>query len=139
MIALSFSDNRFILIIHTLSLEVEFLFFSARTRYWDRRVVSFVSLHNDPGWDLLGVWSRDEYICNGSLDSHLYGRSVKLLNWSARQKIAVGAARGLRYLHECRVGCIVHRDMRPNNFLITHDFESLPSFRTLPSHKVIYA
>ncbi|CAK9144112.1 unnamed protein product [Ilex paraguariensis] len=67
-----------------------------------------------------------EYICNGSLDSHLYGRSKDLLEWSARQKIAVGAARGLRYLHEeCRVGCIVHRDMRPNNILLTHDFEPL--------------
>ncbi|KAK9030885.1 hypothetical protein V6N11_032291 [Hibiscus sabdariffa] len=67
-----------------------------------------------------------EYICNGSLDSHLYGRHREPLEWSARQKIAVGAARGLRYLHEeCRVGCIVHRDMRPNNILITHDFEPL--------------
>ncbi|KAJ7963160.1 Kinase family protein [Quillaja saponaria] len=67
-----------------------------------------------------------EYICNGSLDSHLYGQQRKPLEWSARQKVAVGAARGLRYLHEeCRVGCIVHRDMRPNNILITHDFESL--------------
>ncbi|XXG57200.1 hypothetical protein AAC387_Pa03g4419 [Persea americana] len=67
-----------------------------------------------------------EYICNGSLDSHLYGRNQDPLTWSARQKIAVGAARGLRYLHEeCRVGCIVHRDMRPNNILITHDFEPL--------------
>ncbi|KAA8541699.1 hypothetical protein F0562_022851 [Nyssa sinensis] len=67
-----------------------------------------------------------EYICNGSLDSHLYGRHKDPLEWSARQKIAVGAARGLRYLHEeCRVGCIVHRDMRPNNILITHDFEPL--------------
>ncbi|KAI8529642.1 hypothetical protein RHMOL_Rhmol12G0240800 [Rhododendron molle] len=74
-----------------------------------------------------------EYICNGSLDSHLYGRHRghsahhrDPLKWSARQKIAVGAARGLRYLHEeCRVGCIVHRDMRPNNILITHDFEPL--------------
>ncbi|KAH0708779.1 hypothetical protein KY284_010206 [Solanum tuberosum] len=67
-----------------------------------------------------------EYICNGSLDSHLYGRNKEPLEWSARQKIAVGAARGLRYLHEeCRVGCIVHRDMRPNNILITHDFEPL--------------
>ncbi|KAA3479264.1 inactive protein kinase [Gossypium australe] len=67
-----------------------------------------------------------EYICNGSLDSHLYGRHQEPLEWSARQKIAVGAARGLRYLHEeCRVGCIVHRDMRPNNILITHDFEPL--------------
>lgn len=54
------------------------------------------------------------------------GRSGEPLEWSARQKIAVGAARGLRYLHEeCRVGCIVHRDMRPNNILITHDFEPL--------------
>ncbi|KAL5057031.1 hypothetical protein RYX36_028635 [Vicia faba] len=67
-----------------------------------------------------------EYICNGSLDTHLYGRQHKPLEWSARQKIAVGAARGLRYLHEeCRVGCIIHRDMRPNNILITHDFEPL--------------
>lgn len=67
-----------------------------------------------------------EYICNGSLDSHLYGRNREPLEWSARHKIAVGAARGLRYLHEeCRVGCIVHRDMRPNNILITHDFEPL--------------
>ncbi|KAJ4898055.1 Protein kinase protein with adenine nucleotide alpha hydrolases-like domain [Raphanus sativus] len=67
-----------------------------------------------------------EYICNGSLDSHLYGRKRETLEWAARQKIAVGAARGLRYLHEeCRVGCIVHRDMRPNNILITHDNEPL--------------
>ncbi|KAA8540300.1 hypothetical protein F0562_024137 [Nyssa sinensis] len=67
-----------------------------------------------------------EYICNGSLDSHLYGHHRDPLEWPARQKIAVGAARGLRYLHEeCRVGCIVHRDMRPNNILITHDFEPL--------------
>jgi serine/threonine protein kinase len=48
------------------------------------------------------------------------------LEWQSRQKIAVGAARGLRYLHEeCRVGCIVHRDLRPNNILLTHDFEPL--------------
>lgn len=56
----------------------------------------------------------------------LIGLGREPLGWSARQKIAVGAARGLRYLHEeCRVGCIVHRDMRPNNILLTHDFEPL--------------
>ncbi|KAF6992459.1 hypothetical protein CFC21_009444 [Triticum aestivum] len=67
-----------------------------------------------------------EYICNRSLDTHLYGRHKETLGWAARQKIAVGAARGLRYLHEeCRVGCIIHRDMRPNNILVTHDFEPL--------------
>ncbi|MBA0747186.1 hypothetical protein Gogos_004116 [Gossypium gossypioides] len=65
-----------------------------------------------------------EYICNGSLDFHLHGSNRASLDWQSRLRIAIGAARGLRYLHEdCRVGCIVHRDMRPKNILLTHDFE----------------
>ncbi|KAI3789779.1 hypothetical protein L2E82_02583 [Cichorium intybus] len=87
-----------------------------------RNVVMLIGFCIEDGRRLLVY----EYICNGSLDSHLYGRHRDALEWAARQKIAVGAARGLRYLHEeCRVGCIVHRDMRPNNILITHDFEPL--------------
>ncbi|XP_057797186.1 inactive protein kinase SELMODRAFT_444075-like [Salvia miltiorrhiza] len=87
-----------------------------------RNVVMLIGFCIEDGRRLLVY----EYICNGALDSHLYGRHQEKLSWSARQKIAVGAARGLRYLHEeCRVGCIVHRDMRPNNILITHDFEPL--------------
>ncbi|XP_075479228.1 uncharacterized protein LOC142520127 isoform X3 [Primulina tabacum] len=46
---------------------------------------------------------------------HLHGMRVK--------KVAVGAAQGSRYLHkESRVD---HRHLRPNNILVTHDFESL--------------
>ncbi|PON45449.1 Tyrosine-protein kinase [Trema orientale] len=87
-----------------------------------RNVVMLIGLCLENGRRLLVY----EYICNGSLDSHLYGHDQNPLEWSARKKIAVGAARGLRYLHEeCRVGCIVHRDMRPNNILLTHDFEPL--------------
>jgi hypothetical protein len=64
-----------------------------------------------------------EFVCNGSLDRHLSSKNKEVLLWKHRQKIALGAARGIRYLHEeCRVGCIVHRDMRPNNILLTHDF-----------------
>ncbi|KAJ8753647.1 hypothetical protein K2173_025638 [Erythroxylum novogranatense] len=69
-----------------------------------------------------------EYACNGSLDKHLYNRKQddKVMAWHERMKVAIGAARGLRYLHEdCRVGCIVHRDFRPNNVLLTHDFEPM--------------
>lgn len=54
----------------------------------------------------------------------LTGNGKGTLDWNSRLKIAKGAARGLRYLHEdCRVGCIVHRDIRPRNILLTHDFE----------------
>lgn len=67
-----------------------------------------------------------EYVCNGSLDQHLSGENGCRLEWSSRYKIAIGAARGLRYLHEeCRAGCIVHRDMRPSNILLTHDFTAM--------------
>ncbi|KAF5748501.1 inactive protein kinase [Tripterygium wilfordii] len=87
-----------------------------------RNVVMLIGFCVEEGKRLLVY----EYLCNGSLDSHLYGRGKAPLEWPARQKIALGAARGLRYLHEeCRVGCIVHRDMRPNNILLTHDFEPL--------------
>jgi len=70
-----------------------------------------------------------EFICNGSLDGHLYAgaeQDKRVSGWSARHKIAVGIARGLRCLHEDgRVGCIVHRDLRPNSILRTHDFEPM--------------
>ncbi|CAJ1972641.1 unnamed protein product [Sphenostylis stenocarpa] len=67
-----------------------------------------------------------EYICNGSLDLYLYGDENMPFDWISRLKIAIGTARGLRYLHEdCRVGCIVHRDLRPKNILLTHDFDPL--------------
>lgn len=51
---------------------------------------------------------------------------MPILGWEARLKIAIGTARGLRYLHEdCRVGRITHRNLRPDNILLTHDFEPL--------------
>ncbi|KAH6756540.1 hypothetical protein C2S53_002105 [Perilla frutescens var. hirtella] len=69
-----------------------------------------------------------EYICNRSLDFHLHvaGKGNPVLDWQSRLKIAIGTARGLRYLHEdCRVGCIIHRNLRPSKILLTHDFEPL--------------
>ncbi|KAH9290794.1 hypothetical protein KI387_034911, partial [Taxus chinensis] len=66
-----------------------------------------------------------QFACNGSLDNHLYG-GVTQLDWKSRQKVAIGVARGLRYLHEeCHGGCIIHRDLRPSNILLTHDFEAM--------------
>ncbi|KAL6614063.1 hypothetical protein ACP70R_036333 [Stipagrostis hirtigluma subsp. patula] len=64
-----------------------------------------------------------EYICNNSLEWHLFDKTASLLEWHTRHAIAVGIAKGLRFLHEeCRAGPIIHRDLRPSNVLLTHDF-----------------
>ncbi|KAF8026529.1 hypothetical protein BT93_F3116 [Corymbia citriodora subsp. variegata] len=64
-----------------------------------------------------------EYICNKSLDWHLFDNPTSVLEWHRRYAIAIGTAKGLRFLHEeCRGGPIIHRDMRPSNILLTHDF-----------------
>ncbi|KAK7405644.1 hypothetical protein VNO78_07205 [Psophocarpus tetragonolobus] len=63
-----------------------------------------------------------EFICNGSLDQHLSQHSRKPLSWTKRIKVAIGAAKGLLYLHQNN---IIHRDMRPSNILVTHDYEAM--------------
>ncbi|KAG6679992.1 hypothetical protein I3842_13G017900 [Carya illinoinensis] len=63
-----------------------------------------------------------EYICHCSLGQHLSRHSRKPISWDKRMKIAMGVAQGLQYLHKNKV---IHRDMRPNNILITHDYEAL--------------
>ncbi|XP_078443579.1 pto-interacting protein 1-like [Wolffia australiana] len=67
-----------------------------------------------------------EYATMGSLHDILHGRKgVKdsqpgpLLSWTQRVKIAVGAARGLEYLHE--KAHVIHRDIKSSNVLIFSD------------------
>ncbi|KAK4352598.1 hypothetical protein RND71_028116 [Anisodus tanguticus] len=61
-----------------------------------------------------------EYICNNSLKWHLF---KNVLEWHRRYAIAIGTAKGLRCLHEeCRGGPIIHRDLRPSDILLTHDY-----------------
>ncbi|CAO2037357.1 unnamed protein product [Urochloa humidicola] len=59
-----------------------------------------------------------DHMPNGSLDKALFGAGAPALSWPERFQIAVGAARGLLYLHEeCR-DCIIHCDVKPENILL---------------------
>lgn len=56
------------------------------------------------------------YMSNGSVASRLKGKPV--LDWGTRKKIALGAARGLLYLHEQCDPKIIHRDVKAANILL---------------------
>ncbi|KAK9281295.1 hypothetical protein L1049_004192 [Liquidambar formosana] len=69
-----------------------------------------------------------EFASNGSLHDILHGRKgVKgaqpgpVLSWAQRVKIAVGAAKGLEYLHEKAAPHVIHRDIKSSNVLLFDD------------------
>ncbi|MCO5571848.1 hypothetical protein L7F22_025596 [Adiantum nelumboides] len=60
-----------------------------------------------------------EYMPNGNLREHLnHSLGKENLNWAARLKIALGAARGLEYLHEAADPRVLHRDFKSSNILL---------------------
>ncbi|KAG9135630.1 hypothetical protein Leryth_002368 [Lithospermum erythrorhizon] len=60
------------------------------------------------------------FMSNGSLQDRLYGEAArrKSLDWPTRLSIALGAARGLTYLHSFSGQCILHRDVKSSNILL---------------------
>ncbi|KAL5723618.1 non-specific serine/threonine protein kinase [Ranunculus cassubicifolius] len=67
-----------------------------------------------------------EFMHNGNLQDHLNGISEVKMDWPLRLKVALGAARGLAYLHSgSAVGIpIVHRDFKSTNILLSANFEA---------------
>ncbi|XP_068660214.1 probable LRR receptor-like serine/threonine-protein kinase RKF3 [Aristolochia californica] len=64
-----------------------------------------------------------DLVRNGSLYDHLFGNMGKKLSWPLRQKIAMGTARGLAYLHYGAQPAIIHRDIKASNILLDENFE----------------
>lgn len=66
-----------------------------------------------------------EYMPQGSLEDHLFDLPPhkQPLEWNTRVKIAVGAAKGLTYLHEVANPPVIYRDMKAGNILLDDDFE----------------
>ncbi|GLU06661.1 hypothetical protein SLE2022_236680 [Rubroshorea leprosula] len=63
-----------------------------------------------------------EFMAHGTLRDNLLGRSSIYLDWKRRLRIALGAARGLTYLHELANPPIIHRDVKSSNILLDENF-----------------
>ncbi|XP_071710238.1 protein NSP-INTERACTING KINASE 1-like [Rutidosis leptorrhynchoides] len=63
------------------------------------------------------------YMSNGSVTSRLKAKPV--LDWATRKKIALGAGRGLLYLHEQCDPKIIHRDVKAANILLDESCEAV--------------
>ncbi|KAL4273080.1 hypothetical protein GQ457_13G000830 [Hibiscus cannabinus] len=62
-----------------------------------------------------------EYMENGSLDKLIFENKHEI-EWDKLYEIAVGAARGLEYLHHFSLNKIIHYDIKPANVLLDSNF-----------------
>ncbi|CAJ1936012.1 unnamed protein product [Sphenostylis stenocarpa] len=67
------------------------------------------------------------FMANGSVASCLRDRpeAQPPLEWAKRKRIALGAAKGLAYLHDHCDPKIIHRDVKAANILLDEDFEAV--------------
>lgn len=65
-----------------------------------------------------------EFMPKGSLENHLFRRNSTMepLSWDLRLKIAIGAARGLAFLHSSEK--IIYRDFKASNILIDGNYNA---------------
>jgi interleukin-1 receptor-associated kinase 4 len=64
-----------------------------------------------------------EFMPKGSLENHLFRRGPQPLSWAIRMKVAIGAARGLSFLHDAK-SQVIYRDFKASNILLDADFNA---------------
>ncbi|XP_028788492.1 probable serine/threonine-protein kinase PBL3 [Neltuma alba] len=64
-----------------------------------------------------------EYMPKGSLENHLFRRAAQPLPWATRIKVAIGAARGLTFLHDSEQQ-VIYRDFKASNILLDSEFNA---------------
>eukprot|EP00897_Mesotaenium_endlicherianum_P001612 jgi/Mesen1/1479/ME000132S00424 len=92
------------------------------SRVHHKNLVSLLGFSNDHGEQILVY----PYMAGGNIRQHLTaaggaagsGGVVAPLSWRMRLEIAVGAARGLAYLHTFANPPIIHRDVKSSNILL---------------------
>uniref|UniRef100_A0A0D3GDX0 non-specific serine/threonine protein kinase n=1 Tax=Oryza barthii TaxID=65489 RepID=A0A0D3GDX0_9ORYZ len=97
-------------------------------REWLAEVVYLGMLSHPHLVKLVGFCNQDdhrmlvyEYMPRGSLENHLFKNLLASLPWSTRLKIAVGAAKGLAFLHEAETP-VIYRDFKASNILLDKDY-----------------
>ncbi|XP_034208094.1 U-box domain-containing protein 52-like [Prunus dulcis] len=66
-----------------------------------------------------------EYMANGSLEDCLFRRgNTPVIPWQLRFRIAAEIATGLLFLHQTKPEPLVHRDLKPGNILLDHNYVS---------------
>ncbi|XP_042401978.1 receptor-like serine/threonine-protein kinase NCRK isoform X1 [Zingiber officinale] len=66
-----------------------------------------------------------EYMSNGNLRDSLDTKQGKeAMDWETRVQIALGAAKGLEYLHEAAAPRILHRDIKTTNILLDDNYRA---------------
>lgn len=96
-------------------------------REWLTEVIFLGQLRHPHLVKLIGYCCEDEhrllvyeYMPRGSLENQLFRRYSVSLPWSTRMKIALGAAKGLAFLHEAEKP-VIYRDFKASNILLDSD------------------
>ncbi|CAN0913783.1 Probable LRR receptor-like serine/threonine-protein kinase At1g06840 [Linum grandiflorum] len=84
------------------------------SRVHHRNLVSLLGYCDESGEQMLVY----EYMPNGSVQDLLSGRYEKAVTLGTRVNIALGAAKGILYLHAEADPPIIHRDIKANNILL---------------------
>ncbi|KAF8104070.1 hypothetical protein N665_0181s0090 [Sinapis alba] len=66
-----------------------------------------------------------EFMPRGSLENHLFRRGLYFqpLSWKLRLKVALGAAKGLAFLHSSETR-VIYRDFKTSNILLDSDYNA---------------
>lgn len=101
-------------------------------REWLTEIDYLGQLHHPNLVRLIGFCLEDEhrllvyeFMPRGSLENHLFRRSSHFqpLSWSLRMKVALGAAKGLAFLHSDEAK-VIYRDFKSSNILLDSNYNA---------------